>query len=95
MGKWSVWIVLKTIPGAGKEEVCETDKSISIVVIHDLNLAMRFSDKFLLLKENTIFAYGDMEVMTPENISSVYGVKVTVEKINGIPVVIPLEDVLL
>jgi len=56
---------------------------------------MRFSDKFLLLKENTIFAYGDMEVMTPENISSVYGVKVTVEKINGIPVVIPLEDVLL
>ncbi len=67
----------------------------SIVVIHDLNLAMRFSDKFLLLKENTIFAYGDMGVMTPENISSVYGVKVTVEKINGIPVVIPLEDVLL
>ncbi|MGB9682465.1 MAG: ABC transporter ATP-binding protein [bacterium] len=63
----------------------------SIVVIHDINLALRFSDKFLLLKDNTIFAYGDINIITPENISSVYGVPVTIERIKDIPVVIPMD----
>jgi len=61
----------------------------SIVVMHDINLALRFSDKFLLLKGNTIFAYGDINIITPENISYVYGIPVIVKRINDIPIVIP------
>jgi iron complex transport system ATP-binding protein len=62
----------------------------AVVVMHDLNLALRFSDKFLLLKERTIFACGGMEIMTPENITSVYGVPVIMEKLRDVPVVVPL-----
>lgn len=62
----------------------------AVVVMHDLNLALRFSDKFLLLKERTIFACGGMEIMTPENITSVYGVPVTMERLSNVPVVVPL-----
>jgi iron complex transport system ATP-binding protein len=62
----------------------------AVVVMHDLNLALRFSDKFLLLKERTLFACGGMEIMTPENITSVYGVPVIMEKLRDVPVVVPL-----
>lgn len=54
----------------------------SVVVMHDINLALRFSDGFVLMKKGKIFASGGMEVITPENIESVYGIPVTVEKIN-------------
>ncbi|SHF61183.1 iron complex transport system ATP-binding protein [Caldanaerobius fijiensis DSM 17918] len=77
--------VLKIIREAVKEQ-----NIAAIVIIHDLNLALRFSDKFLFLKDNTIYAYGGMEVMTEEIIGSVYGIHVVVEKIHDIPVVIPL-----
>lgn len=73
-------------------EITKKSNITSIVVIHDINLALRFSDKFLLLKENTIFAYGGLDVITPENISSVYGIRVSIERINDIPVVIPIDD---
>jgi len=58
--------------------------------MHDLNLALRFADKFLLLKNGTIFAAGGGDVITPENVESVYSVPVTIEKYRNIPVVIPL-----
>ncbi|MDI3280564.1 MAG: ABC transporter ATP-binding protein [Bacillota bacterium] len=62
----------------------------SVVVMHDLNLALRFADQFLLLKNGCIFACGGREVMTPENITALYDVPVTVERVKGIPVVVPL-----
>jgi iron complex transport system ATP-binding protein len=62
----------------------------AIVIIHDLNLALRFSDKFLLLKDNSIYAYGGEEIMTKENIEAVYDIPVYVERVHDIKVVIPL-----
>lgn len=62
----------------------------AIVTMHDLNLALRFADKFLLLKNGTIFAAGGVDVITSENVESVYSVPVTIEKYRDIPVVIPL-----
>jgi iron complex transport system ATP-binding protein len=53
-------------------------------------LAIRFADKFLLLKNGEIFAAGGLEVMTPENIESVYSISVKVKEIDGIPVVVPV-----
>lgn len=65
-------------------------KIAAIVVLHDLNLALRFADKFLFLKDHTVYACGEKEIMTPENIAAVYGVPVLVEELRGIPVVVPL-----
>jgi len=67
------------------------DQGIALVVaMHDLNLALRFADRFLLLKDNTIFAAGGPEIMTPENIETVYGIRVMIASHNGSRVVIPL-----
>lgn len=76
--------VLKTIQTAAKE------KNIAVIaVMHDLNLALRFSDKFLLLLDTKVFVAGGPEVMTAENITQAYGVPVSVERLQNQMVVIP------
>jgi len=62
----------------------------AVVAMHDLNLALRFADRFILLKDKAIYAAGGEEVMTPENIEAVYAVPVTITSHNGSRVVIPL-----
>ena len=69
---------------------CAHDHNIAVlVVIHDLNLALRFCDRFLFLKDGTVFASGGREAVTPESIRAVYGMEATVEQFDGIPMVIP------
>ena len=76
--------VLKTIRTAAKE------KNIAVVaVMHDLNLALRFSDKFVLLQDTKVFVAGGSEVMTAENITQAYGVPVSVDRIQNQMIVIP------
>lgn len=52
-----------------------TEKTI-LIVIHDLNLALQFCDRLLLLHEGGLLFHGPIaEGLTPENIRLVYGVK--------------------
>ena len=62
----------------------------AIMTMHDLNLALRYSDKFIFLKNGTIYSAGSREEVTPEMIEEVYGVSVAIEELHGHPVVIPL-----
>jgi iron complex transport system ATP-binding protein len=73
-------------------EIAKTEQISVLLIIHDLNLALRYCDKFLFLKDNRIFCYGGIEVMTPENINEVYEIPVTVQELNGIKVVIPFPN---
>ena len=65
------------------------EKNITVlVVIHDLSLAMRFCDKFLIMKDGKVFIYGDKSVLNDENIFPVYGMHAYIEKLHGVDVVI-------
>ena len=66
----------------------------SVIAMHDLSLAARYSDKIIILKDGKIFAAGGLEVLTPKNLEAVYQVKVSVEDINGKKIIIPEEPVL-
>jgi iron complex transport system ATP-binding protein len=70
-------------------EVSDTHNIASIVVMHDINLALRYSDKFIILKEGQVFITGGKEVITPEIIKETYGVDVHVKNFEGVPMVIP------
>lgn len=61
-----------------------------VIVIHDLNLALRYCDKFLFIKNNQLYHYGTLEEITPECIKQVYQISVAIETIHGVPIVIPL-----
>lgn len=69
---------------------------IIIMVSHDLNLASRFSDKILILKEGKIYRAGlPEEVLTPQIIKEVYGIKVEIlrSKITNSLNIIPISTV--
>lgn len=69
---------------------CAHDHHIAVlVVLHDLNLALRFCDRFLLLHNGAMFAAGDASVVNPENIRAVYGMDSTVQTVEGVAMVIP------
>ncbi|AMK14208.1 iron ABC transporter ATP-binding protein [methanogenic archaeon mixed culture ISO4-G1] len=56
-------------------QVISENNACMIIALHDLNLAYRYSDKVLVLKDGTVYAFGDTEdVITPEMIGDVYGV---------------------
>ncbi len=61
----------------------------AVVILHDLNLALRFADQFLVMKEGTVCAFGGREVVDPEMIREVYGVQAQMLEVNGRPVVVP------
>ncbi|WP_027400548.1 ABC transporter ATP-binding protein [Anaerovorax odorimutans] len=62
------------------------------IIIHDLNLAIRYCDRFLFLKDSQLFSYGGLETMTPENIEQVYRIHVHIVEHMGIPVIVPFPE---
>ena len=72
------------------KKVVKDRQMAAVVTMHDLNLAIRLADKFLLIKNGEIFAAGGIEVMTPKNIESVYSVPVRINKFDDVSVVIPV-----
>ncbi len=52
-------------------------EGISIVIaLHDINTAIKYANKFIMLKNKTIFAEGGKEIITKNNIEELYRVKV-------------------
>ena len=61
----------------------------AVVTMHDLNLALRFADKFIMMKSGRIYAAGGREILTAENIKAVYDVDVVIERYQEKMVIIP------
>ena len=55
----------------------------TIVAIHDLNLAVQYCNHFIMLKEGQIFASGGKEILTKENIETLYNVQVNIFNVDG------------
>ncbi|QSX08794.1 ABC transporter ATP-binding protein [Alkalibacter rhizosphaerae] len=70
-------------------KIAREEKISVIIVIHDLNLALRYCDRFLFVKNQKILAYGDRKVVTSEILKTVYRMDVAVEQVRGVPVIIP------
>ena len=71
------------------------NKGISaIMALHDLNLASRYADRIIMMKEGKIFAAGNpASVLTVENIKQVYGVRALVTDNGERPYIIPIGPV--
>lgn len=69
-------------------EIAKTDHILVIVVIHDLNLAVRYCDRFLFVKDGAVYQYGDESVITDTVISDVYKVRAKVVNVDSRKVVI-------
>ena len=56
------------------KDICHETGISAIVVIHDLNLALRFCDRFLRMQQGEVYRYGDAGILDREAIWNVYGV---------------------
>ena len=67
-------------------------KMLTVMICHDLNIASKYADSIIMMKDGTIFAAGSAEdVITRENIETVYDVKCRIIDDGGRPHVI-LQD---
>ncbi|MFB6290150.1 MAG: ABC transporter ATP-binding protein [Candidatus Bipolaricaulia bacterium] len=57
-----------------------TGERAALVTFHDLNMAAKYCDRLLVLKEGEIFARGGPEVLSPETLEPVYGVEVEINQ---------------
>lgn len=71
------------------QQLVKTKKICAILTMHDINLAMYYSDKFIFVKDGRIIACGDKEIITPELIKEVYNVDVVICENEGILSIIP------
>lgn len=80
--------VMETVSSLVKE------KNISAVMaIHDLNLAARFSDRLVMLKNGRVYAAGEPKVLLNEaNICKVYGIEAVVINALGRPHIVPVRS---
>ncbi len=60
---------------------------VTVVVLHDINIALRHSDHVVMMKAGEIIASGSpQQVINPDNLATVYGVRARVEHCSlGIP----------
>ncbi len=71
------------------EKIVKEHGISAIITMHDLNVASLYADTIVMLKNGKIVVKGGVDVLNPENIEKVYGVKVSVVNLNGKPLVIP------
>ena len=80
--------VMETISRLVKEK-----KISAVMAIHDLNLASRFSDKLVMLKNGRVYAAGEPKsLLNKSNIGDVYGIEAMVMNAVGRPYIVPLRS---
>ena len=64
-------------------ELCRPEGLTAVVVIHDLTLALRFCDRFLLMRDGQVYRCGGLEVLDKTALREVYGVDAEPVVVNG------------
>ncbi|MBN2272987.1 MAG: ABC transporter ATP-binding protein [Bacteroidales bacterium] len=76
-------------------EVLEILKNLSqkgitiIIALHDINTAIRYASKIMMLKDGKVFACGGMETITEKNIENLYDIKVKIIRDDNQVFIIP------
>lgn len=70
------------------QDICRTTGITVLVIIHDLNLALRFCDRFLMMRDGKICEYGDASVVNRASIERVYRIRADVVEVHGRKVVL-------
>ena len=65
-----------------RKTALETNATV-LMVLHDINLALRYCDRFLFLKSGKVHKYGCESIVTKETIADVYAINGKLIDLNG------------
>ncbi|ERP31671.1 ABC transporter ATP-binding protein [Chitinivibrio alkaliphilus] len=65
----------------------------AIITMHDLNIALRYADTFLFVKDGEIYCHCSKDEVTEEIISTTYDIAISLHYIDGYPLIVPKGDV--
>ncbi len=74
--------------------LCQEERLAILIALHDLNLVSRLADRVALLSDGTVYRLGiPEEVLTPDQLANVYGIKIEVisHPSNGKTIILPVE----
>ncbi len=72
-------------------KLVSNEKLSAAIAIHDLNLAARFCDRIVMMRDGKVFAAGGVSsVLTAENLRLVYGVEVEINYSKNSPYISPI-----
>lgn len=75
------------------KDMSKAENMIVVMICHDINIAAKYSDSIILMSEGKIFAAGDPnDVITEDNLRTVYGVKSRIVHDMGRPHVMLRDD---
>ena len=67
-------------------EITRSTGVATVIAIHDLQLAMRFADRIVVLRAGRVIANGGTEILTPDLIRQAYVVEARTGMLDGLPV---------
>lgn len=71
-------------------QVVREHQLAAVMTMHDLNMAFRFSDAFLFIKQGRVFCCGENTDLTSDMVRDVYGVSVDILRHQGQTVIVPV-----
>lgn len=70
-------------------QVTVRDGLATVLVLHDINLALSFCDRFLLLRDGKVVAQGGHEVISDDSLSETYDTRFKLIDVDGVRMAIP------
>lgn len=70
------------------QKIAREKKIAVLIVIHDLNLALRYCDRFYFLKDQEGYSYGGIETVTEQTLRDVYGINAEVVSVKEKKVIV-------
>ncbi|EDM24078.1 ABC transporter ATP-binding protein [Caminibacter mediatlanticus] len=54
------------------KETTKKNNLITLIIIHDINLSLKYCDKFMMIKDKKIIYEGDESIITPSTLKEIY-----------------------
>ncbi|XVG94984.1 ABC transporter ATP-binding protein [Eubacteriales bacterium KG127] len=71
------------------KDACEKSNVCALVSMHDINLAIRYANKYILMKDGKIYEKGFVSEISEESVKAVYNIDVNIYNIDNRRIVVP------
>lgn len=64
------------------KDISKDEEITTIISIHDISLALKYGDNFILMKDGEIVSSGDKSIINPQTLKSIFNVDVDIINVN-------------